>query len=84
MFADAGDVHRGSTFRFDYPQTTVGLGLRYFTLLGAVALDIGWRVPTLQVLASTDRRAPGTPQTEVAIGSWRFPGAVHISLGEAF
>ncbi len=84
LFADAGDVHRAPTFRFDHPQTSLGLGLRTFTLLGALALDIGWRVPGLQVLAPVDRRDPGAPTTDVSIGSWRFPGAVHFSLGEAF
>jgi len=84
LFADAGDVHRGTTFRLDHPQTSVGLGLRLFTLIGALCLDIGWRVPGWQVLAETDRRAPGAPETDVKIFSWRFPGAVHFSLGEAF
>jgi len=43
LFADAGDVSRGRAFRFDHPQTSVGLGFRLLTLIGAVRLDFGWR-----------------------------------------
>jgi hypothetical protein len=85
LFANAGDVHRGNAFRsFDHPQTSLGLGLRWFTLLGALCLDVGWRVPSLQVLAATDRRHPGARETDVSLGPWQFPGAVHLSLGESF
>jgi len=84
LFADAGDVSRGATFRFDHPQTSVGWGLRYFTLVGAIRLDLAWRVPGLQVMGGEDERDPGATPTLVDLGLLDFPGAVHITLGESF
>jgi outer membrane protein assembly factor BamA len=52
-FADVGDVDGGSPtqkarFRFDRPNTTLGVGLRYKTIVGPIRLDVGFLVPGLQ------------------------------------
>ncbi|MCB9667017.1 MAG: BamA/TamA family outer membrane protein [Myxococcales bacterium] len=83
-FVDAGDVSQGD-FRFDHPQTSVGLGVRYHTIIGPIRFDVGWRVPKWQVVGE-DQRDPnreGRP-TDVDFGFVKFPGAVHITIGEPF
>src|SRR4029453_13887759 len=44
-FADFGDVSRGAAFRFNHLDTTLGYGLRYYTVIGAIRLDVGYRIP---------------------------------------
>jgi outer membrane protein assembly factor BamA len=82
-FVDLGDVDAGSqngdgTFRFDHPNTTLGGGLRYKTIVGPVRLDLGWLVPGLQGnttdSALTNKRDP----------LFKLNGAVHLTIGEAF
>jgi outer membrane translocation and assembly module TamA len=82
-FMDVGDVDGGSEskaaeFRFDRPNTTVGAGLRYKTLVGPLRLDVGMLVPGLQGKRDgqreVDRRDP----------LFRLNGAVLLTIGEAF
>ncbi len=82
-FIDVGDVDAGSdtrkpAFRFDRPNTTVGAGLRYKTLVGPIRLDVGALVPGLQGSQydsyMVDRRDP----------LFKFNGAVQLTIGEAF
>jgi outer membrane protein insertion porin family/translocation and assembly module TamA len=81
---DAGDVSRETRFRFDHPQVSTGLGLRLLTPIGPVRLDFGWRVPGWQVLAEEDQRYPGGRLTEIDLLLTTFPGAVNLTLGDAF
>ncbi|MGD8858585.1 MAG: BamA/TamA family outer membrane protein [Myxococcales bacterium] len=73
-FGDVGDVHQQASFRFDHLNTAAGLGLRYYTLFGALRLDAAWRVPGLQ------RAGGGGPSTNTGIA----PSAIHLTIGEAF
>jgi outer membrane translocation and assembly module TamA len=82
-FMDVGDVDGGSdtrdaAFRFNRPNTTVGAGLRYKTLVGPLRLDVGMLVPGLQGKRDgqreVDRRDP----------LFRLNGAVLLTIGEAF
>ena len=80
-FLDAGDVDGGSSernaqFRFDRPNTTLGAGLRYKTIVGPVRLDVGWLVPGLQ----------GNNDGQLVLQDplFGFNGAVHLTIGEAF
>jgi hypothetical protein len=82
-FVDVGDVDAGygstvGTFRFDHPNTTLGAGLRYKTLVGPIRLDVGWLVPGLQgntaESALVNKRDP----------LFKLNGAVHLTIGEAF
>ncbi|MDB4985940.1 MAG: hypothetical protein JWN04_1118 [Myxococcaceae bacterium] len=82
-FVDAGDVDGGTDtrsahFRFDRPNTTIGAGLRYKTIVGPLRLDVGMLVPGLQgnqyQSTGVDRRDP----------LFRFNGAVLLTIGESF
>jgi outer membrane protein assembly factor BamA len=77
-FADLGDVNDQPSWRFDYLNLTLGWGLRFYTILGAIRLDTGLRVPSLQ-------RADGSS----GIGEddsklFGAPGAIHLTIGDAF
>ena len=84
VFFDTGDVSREERFRFDHLQAAWGLGLRYYTVIGAIRLDVAHRIPGLQVLGDSDERVPGARPTDVSFGFVRFPGAVHITFGDSF
>ena len=102
-FADVGDVSRGDlrangtlkppTFRFNRPNLTVGIGIRYHTIVGPIRFDMGWRVPGAQ--GGTGFDSMGNVQKcslhEYVLGcapptsvlNW-FPGAIQLTIGEAF
>jgi len=86
LFGDAGDVNRRERLDFRQPQLSVGFGLRYFTPIGAIRVDLGFRVPGLQVVGDGERVGRVTSDdTDVNFfGLTRWPGALHISIGEAF
>ena len=99
LFGDAGDVSRpplGSTssdapFRFDHPQVSVGLGIRYRTIVGPLRLDLAWAPPELRSFGG-DSSLPPTCTADSAnecnprnyLFTREFPAAVHITIGEAF
>lgn len=92
VFADAGDVSRGQGFRFNHMHLSFGGGLRYYTSLGPIRLDVAMRPDDLQVIG-TDSRPPLCTQTQSVETPCRlytrsepfgFPGAIHITIGEAF
>ncbi|MBO6935472.1 MAG: BamA/TamA family outer membrane protein [Deltaproteobacteria bacterium] len=86
LFGDAGDVNRRPKLDFKHPQLSVGFGLRYFTPIGAIRLDLGFRVPKAQTFDDAERVGRVTSDdTDVNFfGLTRWPGAFHISIGEAF
>jgi len=94
VFADAGDVTRQLQWRFDHPQIAVGGGLRLHTFVGTIRLDVAGRPDVLQVFGQDSRLAECgnadavncRPVARVFdLEGWTgFPGAVHITLGEAF
>jgi outer membrane translocation and assembly module TamA len=86
LFGDAGDVNRRARLTFEHPQLSVGFGLRYFTPIGAIRVDFGFRIPGLQVVGDAERVGRVTADdTDVNFfGLTRWPGALHISIGEAF
>jgi translocation and assembly module TamA len=75
LFGDVGDVNQGKAFRFDYLNAAVGFGLRYYTILGPIRFDAGWRVPGLQRLGSAPE-----PRVRVKVP----PSAAHLTIGQAF
>jgi Omp85 superfamily domain len=82
-FIDAGDVDAGDPgvrprFRFDRPNTTIGAGVRYKTIVGPIRLDVGVLVPGLQ----GDRS--GQDKVDRSDPLFRFNGAVQLTIGEAF
>lgn len=79
-FVDVGDVNAEESFRFDHLNTSVGLGFRYFTVIGPLRLDAGFRVVDLQRLGADDAIEDGAstfPFTNV-------PGALHLTIGDSF
>ncbi len=88
-FADAGDVSRDPRFRFDHLQLSVGGGLRYYTILGAIRIDFAFRVAGAQFLGA-DERDPGARVSNVEFplfsefADTEWPGAVHITIGNPF
>jgi outer membrane protein assembly factor BamA len=92
LFVDVGDVSANADkkFRFQYPQTTFGLGLRYKTLIGPIRLDAGFAPTNLQVIGADNRsRVAYNASGQLLDG---FPeslflgmrGALHFTIGEAF
>ena len=85
LFGDAGDVSREERFIFSNLQLSVGVGFRYYTVIGAIRADLGFRIPSLQVLGQDDRSGHvSADDTYVEIFGLRWPGALHVSIGEAF
>jgi translocation and assembly module TamA len=82
-FFDAGDVSKKPTFRWDHPQASSGFGLRYFTPIGSIRVDLAWRIKNMQVFG-TDERDPGGEQNQVDFGFAKMDGAIHFTLGESF
>jgi outer membrane protein insertion porin family/translocation and assembly module TamA len=91
VFCDAGDVsqyeiwQRGS-LRFNYLHMSCGVGGRYDTPVGPIRLDVGWRVPWLQILGR-----PNEFEVEAHDPTWGVqprilgqPLALAFGLGEAF
>jgi outer membrane translocation and assembly module TamA len=79
-FGDMGDVSAGNEVRFSHLNTSVGFGLRYYTLIGALRLDLGYRVMSLQ-------RADGSRELEPVQSTVPFsdiPGAIHVTIGDPF
>ena len=82
-FIDAGDVNGGTantpaTFRFNRPNTTLGGGVRYKTIVGPIRLDVGWLVPGLQGNRS------GQEDVNRKDPLFKFNGAIQLTIGEAF
>jgi outer membrane translocation and assembly module TamA len=73
VFGDAGDVH--TSFRFSHANAATGFGIRYYSVLGALRLDAGWRIPGWQVLGNS---------SEEPVRLRVVPSALHLTIGEAF
>jgi len=89
LFLDAGDVSRAKSFRLRAPQTSVGFGLRYRTIIGPIRLDAGYAIPGLQwfgrdprIREAYDNNGATTRFNEASfLGT---PFAVHFTIGEAY
>jgi outer membrane protein assembly factor BamA len=81
VFVDMGDVTRGTSYRFNYPQTSFGLGLRYRTIVGPLRFDAALAPPPLQVFGTDDRIRTGVSNSRLF---GLADGAVHFTIGEAF
>jgi hypothetical protein len=79
-FADFGDVSRGGSFRFGHLNTTLGYGLRYYTVIGAIRLDAGYRIRPWQRLDGSDGIEPDASELLFS----NTPGAVHLTIGDPF
>ncbi len=79
-FFDVGDVNDQAAFRFSHLNATVGHGLRYHTALGAIRLDFGYRLVRLQRVGGQDVIAADSERLPFG----NIPGAIHLTLGDAF
>lgn len=79
-FCDSSDVSaKPLSIRAGYPHVSCGPGLRYDTPIGPVRLDVGFRIPGLQVAPGTDPLLEGDPGKVFGV-----PMAVAFGIGEAF
>jgi translocation and assembly module TamA len=83
-FGDMGDVHAGYNedgsedvrFRFERLNTSIGGGLRYYTIIGPIRLDVAGRPKALQGEVVSNET--------MNLGFTKFRGAVHLTIGESF
>jgi outer membrane protein insertion porin family/translocation and assembly module TamA len=91
VFLDASDVSSKSgdlrsILFFECPHLSAGFGLRYATPVGPARLDIGYRIPGMQVVgACKDDELRNVPEEGVPekLGGV-LPIAVSLAIGEAF
>jgi outer membrane translocation and assembly module TamA len=91
VFCDAGDVSQYDIFqrnslRFNYLHMSCGVGGRYDTPVGPIRLDVGWRVPWLQILGQPNETAVEAHDTTWGVQP-RLAGqplALAFGLGESF
>jgi outer membrane protein insertion porin family/translocation and assembly module TamA len=77
VFCDGSDVSPDQlSIRVGYPHLSCGPGLRYDTPIGPVRVDIGFRIPGLQVPSGIQEGNPGT--------IFGIPAALAFGIGEAF
>lgn len=71
---------RAPRFRFDHPHLALGVGLRYYTIVGPLRLDFAFRIPGAQTIGGdVDATRPHS-----LFGGGRVQGAVSLTIGEAF
>ena len=83
IFCDASDVSpQRVNFRLDRPHLSCGAGIRYDTPVGPIRLDLGYRLPGLQVLpnlSDQEKFEEGDPGDIFGI-----PIAIAFGIGESF
>ncbi|WP_437654240.1 BamA/OMP85 family outer membrane protein [Sorangium sp. So ce1182] len=96
VFLDAGDVTREhKLFRSgaQRPHLSAGVGLRYVTPVGPLRLDVGYRVPCMQVIgmcyqtmeeAKKDEKTWPDGEGNPSLLFNVLPIAVNLAIGEAF
>lgn len=78
VFCDAADVSPYLTnLRFDRPHLSCGAGARYDTPVGPIRVDIGYRIPGVQVASSRNNEV----EPDELLG---LPIAVAFGIGESF
>jgi outer membrane protein insertion porin family/translocation and assembly module TamA len=88
LFCDMGDVAAApGTLRFDHLHLSCGIGVRYDTPVGPIRLDVGYRIPWLQVLGrNNEGEVFGADRTE-GLPPDLFPGvpmALSFGIGETY
>lgn len=79
LFCDASDVYEETTWpTFGRPHLSCGLGPRFDTPVGPIRLDVGYRIPGLQVLGNEPRNEGPTNDL---LG---LPINISFGIGEAF
>ena len=94
FFADMGDLNRAARdtcgpgqpggnrcFRFNYLHLALGLGFRYQTIVGPLRFDLGFLIPGAQVINGPE---PDEFPNAIKLRHVRIPGAISLTIGEAF
>jgi outer membrane protein insertion porin family/translocation and assembly module TamA len=87
IFCDAGDVSaEEADIRLTHLHVSCGGGARYDTPVGPIRLDIGYRIPFLQVLgyANEAEVSAHDPTEGVQPSIFYVPLAISFGIGEAF
>jgi outer membrane translocation and assembly module TamA len=93
VFCDAGDVSaKPYDVRFKYLHLSCGAGARYDTPVGPIRLDVGYRIPFLQVLGYANENDifygtpghPGDPTQGLQPTFLGQPLALSFGIGESF
>lgn len=80
LFCDASDVSpQTNDIRLDHLHLSCGAGARYDTPVGPIRVDLGYRIPGLQVLGGVPRTERVPP--DLAFG---IPIALSVGIGEAY
>ena len=80
IFCDASDVSpQENNIRLSHLHLSCGGGARYDTPAGPIRLDLGYRIPKLQVVGGL---TPDEMEPDTFIGG--IPIALHIGIGEAY
>ncbi len=69
-------------FRFDHLNTAVGGGLRYYTIIGPIRLDVGVRPKQLGGAEVHDKKLDASDKATRQFSGFR--GAIHLTIGESF
>ena len=72
--------------RFDHPHVSCGTGIRYATPVGPIRLDVGIRIPPLQVIGQPNeaRAYAADPSNGQPATLFGLPMALAFGIGEAF
>lgn len=86
LFADASNVsEKVFTMNFAAPHISVGPGLRYDSPVGPIRVDLGYRLPGLQVIGDLDSDFPDVSQVAPYNDpEWHDGFNLQILIGEAF
>jgi outer membrane protein insertion porin family/translocation and assembly module TamA len=85
LFVDTSNVSNQVAYLdFEAPHVSVGPGLRYGSPIGPVRLDLGFRVPGLQIFETDPDTLDVAQLPQYADDSWYNSFNLNILIGEAF
>ena len=91
LFCDMGNA--GFDFHFDYWHLSCGVGVRYDTPVGPIRLDVGYRIPMLQILGAKSEAEAFHRDPTIGVQPSLFGGAdagsgipivIAVGIGEAY
>lgn len=84
-FMDASNVSQEiGRLNFLAPHVSIGPGLRYGSPIGPLRLDLGWRVPGLQIFETNPNTLDVAELDQFANDEWYEAFALNLLIGEAF
>ncbi len=84
-FVDASNVSTDvGRLNFNAPHISIGPGLRYASPIGPLRLDLGWRVPGLQIFKRDPNNLDVAELPQYEDDAWYEAFNLNILIGEAF